>query len=197
MKHLQEILNFARQNNGIITASMASVCGFSRGSLKYLADTGRLERVSRGVYILPGAWEDEFFNIQNQYKKGIYSYGTALFLCGLTDRTPGKFHMAFPNTYNLSQAKKNGILCSSSKEPFYSMGTEKINTPGGNTVTAYNAERTLCDLLKPRSHIDIQIVAEAFKKYAARKEKNIPLLSEYAGILKVEDKLRSYLEVLL
>ena len=33
--------------------------------------------------------------------------------------------------------------------------------------------------------------------YSARKERNIPLLSEYAKVLRVEDKVRSYLEVLL
>lgn len=47
------------------------------------------------------------------------------------------------------------------------------------------------------SHVDIQVVTEAFKRYATRTDKNIPLLSEYAKTLKVEKKLRAYLEVLL
>ena len=38
---------------------------------------------------------------------------------------------------------------------------------------------------------------DAFKRYTARKERNITLLSEYAKVLRVEDKVRSYLEVLL
>lgn len=58
-------------------------------------------------------------------------------------------------------------------------------------------ERTLCDILHPHRHVDIQIVAEAFKRYATRSDKNIPALSEYAITLKVEKKLRAYLEVLL
>ena len=45
--------------------------------------------------------------------------------------------------------------------------------------------------------VDIQVVAEAFKRYANRLDKNIPALSEYGKILKVETKLRAYLEVLL
>jgi hypothetical protein len=72
-----------------------------------------------------------------------------------------------------------------------------VKTPGGNIVKAYNAERTLCDILRPRNHVDVQIVTDAFKRYTGRKEKNIPLLSEYARMLKVEYRLRSYLEVLL
>ena len=54
-----------------------------------------------------------------------------------------------------------------------------------------------CEILKPISHTDIQIITDAFKRYAGRKDKNIPLLSEYAHQLRVEKRLRPYLEVLL
>ena len=73
-------MEFAKINNGIITTAMVVKAGISRGILKYLSDTGSLEKVSRGVYTLPEAWEDEFVNIQNRYKRGIYSLETALFL---------------------------------------------------------------------------------------------------------------------
>jgi len=94
---------------------MVVKAGFSRGVLKYLSDAGRLEHASRGVYILPEVWEDEFVNIQSRYKRGIYALDTALFLCDLTDRTPAKFHMVFPSTYNLSNPKRDGIVCSGRK----------------------------------------------------------------------------------
>lgn len=197
MDHLQTIINLAKQNNGMVTTSMVVAANIPRGSLKYLADKGELERASRGVYTLPDIWEDEFFNIQNRYKRGIFTLETALFLCELTDRTPGKFHMVFPGTYNLTGPKNNGIICSNAKEPMYSLGVKALITPSGNTVRAYSAERTLCDILKPRNHVDVQIVTKAYKQYTASKEKNIPLLSEYAHALRVEDRLRSYLEVLL
>lgn len=197
MSDSQAIMELAKQNNGVITTSMVVAAGYSRGSLKYLSDNGNLEKSSRGVYTLPEVWEDEFVNLQGRYKRGVFSLGTALFLCDLTDRTPNKYHMTFPGTYNLSHPKSDGIICNGAKEPLYSLGITKVSTPAGNIVKAYNAEKTLCDILRPGNHMDIQIVTEAFKKYALRKEKNIPLLSEYAGILKVEHRLRAYLEVLL
>ncbi len=197
MNDSQQILELARQNNGVITAAMAADAGYSMGSLKYLTDTGRLERNSRGVYTLPDVLEDEFINIQSRYKKGIFSLDTALFLFDLTDRTPIRFHMTFPPTYNLTNPKANGIICSGSKEPFYSLGIEEVSTPAGNIVRCYSAERTLCDILRARNHTDIQVAAEAFKQYVTRKDKNIPLLSEYAMLLRVEERLRPYMEVLL
>jgi predicted transcriptional regulator of viral defense system len=197
MNASKQILELAKQNNGVITTAMVVNAGFSRGSLKYLSDIGKLERASRGVYTLPEVWEDEFVNIQSRYKRGIYALETALFLCDLTDRTPVRFHMVFPTTYNLSNPKHDGIICSGSKEPLYSLGVTEMTTPGGNVVRSYCAERSLCDILKPRNHTDVQVVTEAFKRYTARKDKNIPLLSEFGRTLKVEEKLRSYLEVLL
>ena len=197
MNNSQAILNYAKQNNGIITNSMIVSAGFSRGILKYLVEQGQLEKSSRGVYTLPEVWEDEFVSVQNRFKKGVFSLDTALFLYDLTDRTPYQFHMTFPGTYNLTNPKKEGILCTNTKEPLFSIGIENVQTPAGNTVRAYNAERTLCDILKPRYHTDVQVVTDAFKKYITGKDKNIPLLSEYAHLLKVESKLRAYLEVLL
>ncbi len=197
MLDYQKILELAKENNGIITTSMVVREGISRGILKYLSDSGALERASRGVYTLPEALEDEFVNISSRYKRGVFSLETSLYLCDLTDRTPVRFHMAFPATYNLTGPKSEGIICSGSKEPYYSLGIAELLTPGGNTVRGYCAERSLCDVLRPRNHTDVQVVSDAFKKYVARKDRNIPRLSEYAHILHVEDKLRTYLEVLL
>ena len=197
MNHSQQILDMAKQNNGVVTSSMVVEAGFSRGSLKYLADLGKLEKTVRGIYILPDVWEDEFVSLQERFKRGIYSLETALFLWNLTDRTPGKFHMTFPGTYNLSKPKAEGILCSGAKEPYYSLGVTKAQTPSGNAVAVYDAERTLCDVLRSRNRVDVGIVTDAFKRYAVQKEKNIPRLSQYAKTLKVEEKLRLYLEILL
>ena len=197
MNHSQAFLNLAKQNNGIVTTAMVVAAGFPRGSLKYLADCGSLDRTSRGVYTLPEAWEDEFVSLQRRYKRGVFSLETPLFLCHLTDKTPDRYHMTFPGNYNLGGPKRDGILCHSSKEPYYSLGITSLTTPGGNKVNAYRAERTLCDILKPRNHVDVQIAADAFKHYTVRREKNIPLLSEYAKTFGVAEKVRTYLEVLL
>lgn len=191
------IIKIAKENNGTVTTAMVVAAGFSRGNIKYLVDKGMIEKSARGVYILPEVWEDEIFNLQNRFKRGIYSYGTALFLWNLTDRTPNRYHMTFPVNYNLSKPKEENIRCVQCKKALYDLGITEVMTPGGNTVRAYSVERTLCDILRPHSCMDIQIVTEAFKHYVTRTNKNIPVLSEYAKMLKVETKLRSYLEVLL
>ncbi len=194
---LEEIIKMAKNNNGTVTTAMIVKAGFSRGNLQYLVDKGSLEKSARGIYILPEIWDDEFFNLQSRFKRGIFSLETALFLWDLTDKTPNIYTMTFPATYNLTKVKLENIRCVQCKNELYEIGITQVTSPSGNQVNVYNVERTLCDILKPRSSVDIQIVADSFKRYAARADKNIPLLSEYAKQLKVEKKLRSYLEVLL
>jgi len=191
------IMQMVHENKGTITAEQVSKAGLSRGSLKYLADKGVLIRSARGVYILPEIWEDELFNLQTRFKKGIFSQETALFLFDLTDRTPSRYHMTFPLGYNTTSLNSENVKYCRVKNDIYELGVTKVNTPGNNWVRAYGIERTLCDILKGRNHVDIQIISDAFKLYAKSKDKNIPLLSEYAKILRVEKKIRSYLEVLI
>lgn len=192
-----KIIQLAKENNGIVTTAVLSENGILRGNLKKLVDEGKLEKTARGVYILPEIWEDEFVNLQARFKKGIFSHETALFLWDLTDRTPNRYDMTFPHNYNLTNAKNEGVNCSRVKQEWYPEGNTQIESPGGNKITAYNMERTLCDILRKRGGADTGIITEAFKRYTVRQDKNIPLLSEYAKKFRVEEKVRKYLEVLI
>ena len=191
------IMNLIHQNNGMLTTAKAVSSGISRSMLAHLVKRGQLLRPARGVYTLPEIWEDEFLNLQTRFKRGIFSHETALFLWDLTDRTPIAYHMTFPTNYNLANPKKEGVHCAQVKAERYALGITEIKSPAGNSVHCYSIERTLCDILRPHHAADIQITAEAFKRYMDSPQKNIPLLSEYAQRLGVEKKIRTYLEVLL
>ena len=161
MKKTEMILQMAQENNGTITTAMVTEAGISRGNLKYLTDTGKLERSGRGVYVLPEIWDDELFAVQNRFKRGIFSCDTALFLWNMTDRTPNKFCMTFPSTYNLTGVKKKNIRCCQVIDRLYEVGLTETETPAHNTVRVYNRERTLCDILKKSNQIDIQLITQA------------------------------------
>ena len=46
-------MQMAKENNGTITSGEVTKAGLSRWSIKAFVDNGKLERSSRGVYILP------------------------------------------------------------------------------------------------------------------------------------------------
>lgn len=197
MTYAEQILKMAANNNGTVTSAQVTKAGIGREHLRVLVEKGLLERSERGVYIIPTVLDDEMFNLQMRFKRGIFSHESALFLLDLTDRTPVKYTMTFPLGYNTTALNSENVKYYRVKEDLYELGIITTKSPGGNFIRIYNAERTLCDILRGRSSTEIQIVTDAFKRYARLGTKNIPLLSEYAKLFKVEKKLRSYLEVLL
>lgn len=195
--NITEISNFFKSNGNIVSADFAKRNNINSATLAYWTKKGVLEKVERGVFILSNSIEDEFVKYQAIYKKGIYSLQSALYLLLLTDRTPFNFTMTFPSHYNVSAPKRKGIICNQVKEEFFELGKTSAKTIFGNTVFCYNAERTLCDIIKKTNNVDIETITTAFKMYATYKNKNLQNLAEYSKIFHVEKKIRSYMEVLL
>lgn len=72
-----------------------------------------------------------------------------------------------------------------------------METTFGNEVPVYDMERTVCDVIRNRSNIEMQVFQDTLKRYVKRKDKNLRRLMQYAKALHVEKVLRQYLEVLL
>ena len=193
----ERIVQMAKENNGIVTAAMVVAAGYSRGNLRALADKGMLEAASRGFYVLPDIIPDTFAALQSRFKRGIFSHETALFLHDLTDRTPNYYCMTFPSRYNISEPKKVKVRCTQVVESWYGIGIETVHSPAGSLINVYGKERTICDILRPLHGVAAEVTGEAVKRYVKSKDRNLPKLSQYAKLFKVEDKVRSYLEVLI
>lgn len=196
MTNSERILKAAELNGGTITTEQVNKMKIPRTTLRIMVDKGLLNHSARGVYVLPTKLDDEFYNLQTRFKKGVFSNISALYLLGFTDRTPIKFDMTFPASYNTSSVKDE-IIAHRVKNELYEHGIIIVKTPSGNEVKAYCIEHTLCDILQVRYAIDIQVVTDAFKRYSKYRDKNLPLLSEFAKMSRVEAKVRQYLEVLI
>ena len=93
--------------------------------------------------------------------------------------------------------KAEGIQVFTIKAELHDVGLTTAQTPFGHTVPVYDMERTICDLLRSRSRIEIQTFQGALKAYVRRKDKDLRRLMQYASLFRVEKVLRPYLEVLL
>ena len=194
VKKIEKLLNDS--DNGIITSAQVNDSGICRDYLTTLVDNGDIYRYSRGIYIKSDAWEDDFYLLQQKYKKGIYSHDTALYLLGYSDRTPINYTMTFPQGYNCKSLKDECLIVKHTIYKNYALGVIEIDSPCKNPIYIYNLERTLCDILRG-SGSDIQIVNQAMKQYAFSKDKNIFKLMQYAEQLHVKNKVVRYLEILL
>ena len=79
----------------------------------------------------------------------------------------------------------------------YELGVVIKKTTFGNEVRCYNAERTICDLIRSRSRMDEETVISAIKNYAVYKDKDLNRLASYAEKFRVSKILKQYMEVLL
>jgi len=137
------------------------------------------------------------FVIQSRYPQAVFSHETALYLLNLAEREPTRYAATLKAGTSSTGLTKDGLKIYKIKHELFEAGIVKIQSPAGHMVRTYNAERTVCDLLRSRRNIEIQNLQAAVKGYVRSKGKNIPLLMRYAKLFSVEKTIRQYLEVLL
>ena len=191
------ILEEIKKNNNMITTAQAVELGFSRYLLSKYEKEGLLERERQGVYILPDSVHDDMYTLMLRSRKIIFSHDTALFLNGLSERTPFVHSVTIPNNTRVSKVVREECTCYYIKPELHQIGAITRKTTLGNVVRCYNAERTICDLLRSRNRLDEETVISAIKNYAASSDKDLNLLAVYASQFGVDRELKRYMEVLL
>lgn len=192
-----EILQQMKKNNNVITTSQVMQLGYSKALLTKYVKAGLLERSRHGVYSLPDAVNDDMYALMLRSSKIIFSHDTALFLNGLSERTPFRHTVTIPSDSALPASMKGECNCFYIKPELHRLGMIEKKTTFGNNVRCYNMERTICDFLRSRNRCDEETLISAVKNYAVSKDKNLSVLSDYAKRLRVGKALKHYLEVLL
>lgn len=192
-----KLADLVERNNGYLITSVAKEEGISRQSVSNYVKANNLTKVSQGVYITKDTWPDELYILQLKNKEIIYSFETSLYLHGLMEREPSYNKVTVKYGYNAVHLKKKNILVHTAIPYIYNMGVENVETQFGNVVKAYDMERTICDIIKYKKYIDIQVYVTALREYVRKKNKNIYKLMDYAEKLCVKEKVISCIEILL
>ena len=197
MTSIEKLKMLIEKHDGVITTKLAGENNIHREYLSELVRLGDIERVGHGIYITPDAWEDKLMIYQLRRSKMIYSHETALYLQDLIDRDPVKYVVTVPNGYNPTRLKNDGLIVYTVKKELFELGVCTKETSFGNKVKTYDMERTICDILRDRNNQDPAVVNDSIKRYLNKKDKDLNKLMKYAGLLRVENVIRLYLEVLL
>ena len=191
------IMKEIKKNNNMITTAQVVALGFSRAILSKYVKEGLLERGRQGVYILPDSVHDDMYTLMLRTEKIIFSHDTALFLNGLSERTPFEHTVTIPSNSVLSGVIMEECNCYYVKPELYELGAITKKTTFGNAVRCYDVERTICDLIRSRNRVDEETVISALKNYATYKDKDLNRLAAYAEKFRVSKILKQYMEVLL
>ena len=194
---IDKILEILKNQNGILLTSDLAKLGIPRTYLSILIKKGEIQRISRGVYSAANYMVDEMASMQARYKGAIFSHETALYLLGLTDRTPLFYSMTVPAVYNATPLKTSGAKVYFVNRGLYLLGEITMKSSHGNNIKTFNLERTICDVLRNRNQVDVQLVNEALKKYVIHKDRNIDQLYNFAKQFRIQKIVREYIEVLL
>ena len=197
MDYNAELAAIAKEYGGIIDTKISEQRGISKAMLSKLCKENRIHRIVRGQYILPDDMHDELFSISKRSDNIIFSHETALYLHGISDRTPFEHTITAPSGCVPSAAIKSECKVYYIKPELFELGKTTLKTPAGNEVFAYDLERTICDVIRSRNKIGTETFLAALKMYAASSKKDLNKLNNYAKKMRVSNILRHYLEVLL
>lgn len=197
MTSFEKLEAISLQNDGVLQTREVVASGISKTMLQNYVMKQGYERISHGIYLSPNAWKDSLYLLSLRCKQAVFSHETALFLHDLTDREPLQYAVTVKTGYNPSYLTADSIKVYSVKKDLHDLGLTTAITPISHTVPVYNMERTICDIVRSRSSIEMQSFQDAIKQYVRRKDKNLSELMTYAKLFHVDKILRPYLEVLL
>ena len=198
MMEVRDIIqNIAKENGGTFTTKQIEESGISRVHLKFLVDDSSIVKIGHGRYALSDTVTDDYALLQKRSHVLLFSHGAALYFWGMSDRTPHIIDVTVPSGTNVSRIKKDhsDVRFHYVKPELYDLGIAETETPMGNSIRLYDKERCICDLIRDRKHTDMQIYSQAIKTYF-KHQPNMRKLLKYGRQFGIEDKIRTYSEVL-
>ena len=193
MEYENKILNLFK--NGYLTTKDVNDNNIPRFYLTKLIKEGKIERVSRGVYIKKNELVDEFVILQSKSKNAIYSNTTALYLHGFSNRIPIKYDITINSGYNGSLQKEKNVNLFYTKKELLGLGVMNYKLDSGNIIRVYDLDKTICDIIKNKRKIDAEIFNKTIREYFYSKKKNTLKLYEYAKKMNIYNKVRDTFEV--
>ncbi|MGF3073699.1 type IV toxin-antitoxin system AbiEi family antitoxin domain-containing protein [Facklamia sp. P13069] len=194
MNHRKQIERHLKKSGGIITSTYCRENNIPTVYLGRLVKEGKLFRVQKGIYITKDGDYDDYYFFQYQYKKAIFSYETALFILGVTDKIPWIMDVTVYNGYKFNE-KQDTLNVNYVKKSIYDLGIIQKKTMFGNTVNVYSYERTLCDFISNKEKMDVEVYVKLIRSYSKYKDKDIHSLYEIARKMGIEDKVKEVMEV--
>ena len=182
---IKQIMN---TNNGMISTRMIEPLNISRQYLSIMENNNDIEKVSRGIYLSPNAFEDSYFSFQQKYKKAIFSHMNALYFYGMTEEFPYNYTVTVPQSYHVDTVNEKCNVFYVSDD-IYELGIVEIETPNGNKVRAYDKERCICDIIRSKGRMDSEQVKKTIKQYMQSRDKEIAKLSEYSKNMGINKKV--------
>ncbi len=185
------------QNKGYLYS--ASIRGKRRlyYELNNWIKAGKVVQVKRGLYRhVDYAEEVSWGEICRSATQGVLCMFSAWQFYQLTTTVSPEVHLAIP-------VRKKPVLPDFPPVQmyFWSAGYYDIGITetefNGEKIRLYNLEKSVCDAVRYRNKIGVEILNEVLKNYLKRKDRNLDKLMKYAVQLRISKTMQNYIQLLL
>ena len=189
------IIDELQKSGGFIKASEVKTRG-EYEQLRRAAEEGTLLRLRNGVYVETSALANNMVDVERIVPGGVLCLYSAFAHYGLSTQVPSSFCIAIEAKRKLRLPDYPIIDLYYWKKENLGFGiTQKVLS--GYVVRITDLERTVCDAVKYRNKIGLDLCAEIIRSYLARNNRNLSRLMDYARRLRVANVLNNYLEISL
>ena len=159
-------------------------------------EDGTLVRVRQGVYAEQLALANTMIDVEKIVPGGVVCLYSAWSHYQLSTQIPSGHCIAIDAKRKVKIPEFPPINLYYWKKEYLNIGVTEMEICGYQ-VKITDVERSVCDAVKYRNKIGLDVCSEIINEYLKRKDRNISRLCEYAKQLRVYNTLSKYLEVVL
>ena len=182
------------QGGIIVTTELSGRAEYER--LRRAERRGDVVKVRHGVYAEPTALLNTMIDVERIVPDGIVCLFTAWMHHQLCTTIPPSFCIAIDAKRKLKIPEELPITIYYWKAENLEFGIEE-RVISGYRVRITDLERSVCDAVKYRNKIGLDICSEIIRSYIRKRERNLSRLADYAKKLRIEKVLNNYLEIAL
>ena len=153
-------------------------------------------RIRKGIYATPAALATTIIDVESIIPHGVLCLYSAFAHYGLSTQVPAATCVAIDAKRKVSLPEYPPIDLYYWNKENLALGVirREIST---YSVLITDLERTVCDAVKYRNKMGLDVCGEVLDSYLKKENRNISLLHKYARQLRVENILTKYLETRL
>lgn len=186
------------RRTGIARSRDLERAGVSRTEIRRLREQGRIERIGRGLYALPGAELTERQHLAEAARRvpgGVICLLSALRFHGLTTQNPFEVWMAIDRKAWRPRVEHPPLRLVYLSGPALREGVEEHQIAGVK-VPVFSAAKTVADCFKFRNKIGIDVAVEALREYRRLHPKRLDDVWRFAAVDRVTRVIRPYIEAI-
>ena len=160
---------------------------------KALSD-GEVVRVKRGVYMLRDELADTMIDIESIVPGGILCLYSAWAYYEISTQIPTAFFVAVETHRRVVVPDYPPVTLCYWQKKYRELGVVRREI-SGHSVLITNLEKSVCDAVKFRNKVGIDVCAKILHSYLRRKDKSITKLMAYATQMRIGGTMKKYLEM--